>query len=154
MDGWIIHGFLIIVHGQCPWTTSLSSIHGQLPWTIILSSKGDMVSYKSYSRSNNISQSPWVVPDPICSPEHGRSLWTNWRWTNFSPSYQLLLLLLLLLFWFWNYWDKFGVVILNVFFTSSPLWRLLWFEKEIGVAFAICGMWKSLGKNLNNFLIC
>ena len=89
MDGWIIHGFLIIVHGQRLWTTSLSSIHGQLPWKIILSSKGDMVSYKSYSRSNNISQSPWVVPDPICSPKHGRSLWTNWRWTNFSPSYQL-----------------------------------------------------------------
>ena len=89
MDSWIIHGFLIIVHGQRLWTTSLSSIHGQLPWTIVLSSKGDMVSYKSYSRSNNISQSPWVVPDPICSPKHGRSLWTNWRWTNFSPSYQL-----------------------------------------------------------------
>ena len=31
MDGLIIHGFLIIVHGQRPWTTSLSSIHGHRP---------------------------------------------------------------------------------------------------------------------------
>ena len=30
-----------------------------------------------------------MVPDSICTPEHGRSLWTNHRWTNFSPSYQL-----------------------------------------------------------------
>ena len=33
------------------WTTSLSSIHGQRPRTTLLSSKGDLVSYKSYSRS-------------------------------------------------------------------------------------------------------
>ena len=43
--------FFIIVHGQRPWTTSLSSIHGQCPRTTLLSSKGDLVSYKSYSRS-------------------------------------------------------------------------------------------------------
>ena len=30
-----------------------------------------------------------MVPEPICSLGHGRSLWTNWRWTNFSLSYQL-----------------------------------------------------------------
>ena len=29
----------------------LSSIHGQLPWMTLLSSEGDLVSYKSYSRS-------------------------------------------------------------------------------------------------------
>ena len=51
VDGWIIQGFLIIVHGQRPWTTSLSSIHGQRPWTTLLSSKGDLVSYNSHSRS-------------------------------------------------------------------------------------------------------
>ena len=34
-----------------PWMTSLSSIHGQRPWTALLSSKGDLVSYKPYSRS-------------------------------------------------------------------------------------------------------
>ena len=45
MDGWIIHGFLITIHG------SLSSIHGQRPRTALLSSKGDLVSYKPYSRS-------------------------------------------------------------------------------------------------------
>ena len=43
--------FFDIVHGQRPWTTSLSSIHGQRPWTTLLSSKGDLVSYKSYSHS-------------------------------------------------------------------------------------------------------
>ena len=47
MDGSIIHRFLII----CPWTTSLSSIHGQCPRMTLLSSKGDLVNYKSYSRS-------------------------------------------------------------------------------------------------------
>ena len=51
MDSWIIHGFFIIIHGERPWTTSLSSIHGQRPRTTLLSSKGDLVSYKSYSRS-------------------------------------------------------------------------------------------------------
>ena len=51
VDGWIIQGFLIIVHGQRPWTTSLLSIHGQCPWTTLLSSKGDLVSYNSHSRS-------------------------------------------------------------------------------------------------------
>ena len=51
MDGWIIQGFFTIVHGQRPWTTSLSSIHGQRPWTTLLSSKGDLVSYSSHSRS-------------------------------------------------------------------------------------------------------
>ena len=30
-----------------------------------------------------------MVLDPIRSLGHGRSLWTNWRWTNFSLSYQL-----------------------------------------------------------------
>ena len=30
-----------------------------------------------------------MVPDPVWSLGHGRSLWTNWRWTNFSLSYQL-----------------------------------------------------------------
>ena len=30
-----------------------------------------------------------MVPDPICSLGHGRSLWMDWRWTNFSLSYQL-----------------------------------------------------------------
>ena len=30
-----------------------------------------------------------MVPDPIRSLGHGRSLWTNWRWTNFSLFYQL-----------------------------------------------------------------
>ena len=34
-----------------PWMTSLSSIHGQRPRTALLSSKGDLVSYKPYSRS-------------------------------------------------------------------------------------------------------
>ena len=30
-----------------------------------------------------------MVLDPVCSLGHGQSLWTNWRWTNFSISYQL-----------------------------------------------------------------
>ena len=30
-----------------------------------------------------------MVPYPVCSLGHGRSLWTNWRWTNFLLSYQL-----------------------------------------------------------------
>ena len=51
MDGSIIHGFLIFVHGQHPWTTSLSSIHGHHPRTTSLSSMGDFVDYKPYSRS-------------------------------------------------------------------------------------------------------
>ena len=51
MDGSIIHGFLIIVHGQRPWTTSLSSIHGHRPRTTSLSSVGDFIDYKPYSRS-------------------------------------------------------------------------------------------------------
>ena len=51
MDDSIIHGFLIIVHGQRPWTTSLSSIHGQRPRTTSLSSMGDFVGYKPYSCS-------------------------------------------------------------------------------------------------------
>ena len=51
MDGSIIHEFLIIVHGQHPWTTSLSSIHGQCPQTTSLSCMGDFVNYKPYSRS-------------------------------------------------------------------------------------------------------
>ena len=51
MDGSIIHGFFIIVHGQRPWTTSLLSIHGQRPRTTSLSSMGDFVDYKPYSRS-------------------------------------------------------------------------------------------------------
>ena len=51
MDGSVIHGFLIIVHGQRPWTTSLSSIHGQRPRTTSLSSMGDFVGYKPYSCS-------------------------------------------------------------------------------------------------------
>ena len=38
MDGWVIHGFLIIIHGQCPWTTSLSSM-------------GDSVIHEPYSCS-------------------------------------------------------------------------------------------------------
>ena len=37
MDGSVIHGFLIIVHGQRPWTTSLSSM-------------GDFVVHEPYSR--------------------------------------------------------------------------------------------------------
>ena len=51
MDGSIIHGFFIIIHGQRPWTTSLSSIHGQRPQTTSLSSMGDFVDYKPYSCS-------------------------------------------------------------------------------------------------------
>ena len=38
MDGWVIHGFLIIIHGQRPWTTSLSSMR-------------DFVIHEPYSRS-------------------------------------------------------------------------------------------------------
>ena len=38
MDGSVIHGFLIIVHEQRPWTTSLSSM-------------GDFVVHEPYSRS-------------------------------------------------------------------------------------------------------
>ena len=30
-----------------------------------------------------------MVPNLVCSFGHGRSLWTNKRWTNFSLSYQL-----------------------------------------------------------------
>ena len=30
-----------------------------------------------------------MIPDLICSLGHGQSLWANWRWTNFSLSYQL-----------------------------------------------------------------
>ena len=30
-----------------------------------------------------------MVPDPVWSLGHGQSLWTNWRWTNFSLSHQL-----------------------------------------------------------------
>ena len=79
------------------WSSSMGNVHARLHYHPSMDNTlgrpyyrpRDMVSYKSYSRSNNISQSPWVVPDPICSPKHGRSLWTNWRWTNFSPSYQL-----------------------------------------------------------------
>ena len=37
MDGSVIHGFLIIGHGQRPWTTSLSSM-------------GDFVIHEPYSR--------------------------------------------------------------------------------------------------------
>ena len=37
MDGSVIHGFLIIVHGQRPWTTSLSSM-------------GDFIVHEPYSR--------------------------------------------------------------------------------------------------------
>ena len=48
MDDSLIHGFLIIVHGR---STSLSSIHGQHPWTTSLSSMRDFVVYKPYSRS-------------------------------------------------------------------------------------------------------
>ena len=51
MDGWIIHRFLIIVYGQRPWTSSLSSIHGQRPRMTLLSSMGDLVNYKPYSHS-------------------------------------------------------------------------------------------------------
>ena len=67
MDGWIIHGFLIIVHGQHPWTTSLSSIHGQRPRTTLLSSKGDLISYKPHSRSRtSLSLVGWfLIPSAL-----------------------------------------------------------------------------------------
>ena len=51
MDGSVIHGFLIIVHGLRSWTTSLSSVHGQRSWTTSLSSMGDFVVHGPYSRS-------------------------------------------------------------------------------------------------------
>ena len=58
-----------------PWTTSMNDftvVYRQLPRTTLLSSKENLANDSWQSTLGN-----------------GRSLWTNWRCTNFSLSYQL-----------------------------------------------------------------
>ena len=75
MDGSVIHGFLIIVHGQHPWTTSLSSmgdfvVHEQysglrtsldlLGWFLILSALLDLDDPYGQIRDELISHYPII----------------------------------------------------------------------------------------------
>ena len=62
-------------------------VYRQRPQTTLLSSKEDLVNCMLYLCSRNFSLV--MIPDLVRSHGHGRSLWTNWRWTNFSVSYQL-----------------------------------------------------------------
>ena len=71
------------VHGRPRYHLSMDNVHGQphyCPW--------ETSSFINHILVQEHFLVSLVVLDPICSLGHGRSLWTNWRWTNFSLSYQ------------------------------------------------------------------
>ena len=65
-------------------------VYRQRPRMTLLSSKEALGNCMLYPCLRNFSLV--MIPDLIRSHGHGRSLWTNWRWTNFSVSYQYLCL--------------------------------------------------------------
>ena len=73
------------VHGQLHYSPSIDDIHGRPYYR---PSKTLPIVYHILVQETFL-VSLVMIPDLVRSFGHGRSLWTNWRWTNFSVSYQL-----------------------------------------------------------------
>ena len=83
--GWLNRPLLIIVHGRLHYSPSIDNVHGRPYYR---PSKTSSIVYHILVQETFL-VSLVMIPDLVRSFGHGRSLWTNWRWTNFSVSYQL-----------------------------------------------------------------
>ena len=88
MNDWIVHF----------WSSSMDNIHGRLHYSPSIDNVHGRPYYHPRKTSSIIYHilvqetflvSLVMILDLVRSLGHGRSFWTNWRWTNFSVSYQL-----------------------------------------------------------------
>ena len=83
--GWLNRPLLIIVHGRLHYSPSIDNVHGRPYYR---PSKTSSIVYHILVQETFLVFLVMIL-DLVRSLGHGRSLWTNCRWTNFSISYQL-----------------------------------------------------------------